>query len=73
MVRKHGKEPYHTVVLHGGPGAAGSVFGLAGMISKKFGVLEPMQSKYTIEEQEEELREHDGGSKLKIIAPEKLF
>ncbi len=57
MVRKHGKEPYHTVVLHGGPGAAGSVFGLAGMISKKFGVLEPMQSKYTIEEQEEELRE----------------
>lgn len=28
MVRKHGKEPYHIVVLHGGPGAAGSAFGL---------------------------------------------
>ena len=57
MVRKHGKEPYHIVVLHGGPGAAGSAFGLARLISKKFGVLEPMQSKYTIMEQEEELRE----------------
>lgn len=56
MVRKHGKEPYHIVVLHGGPGAAGSAFGLARLISKKFGVLEPMQSKYTIKEQEEELR-----------------
>ena len=57
MVRKHGKEPYHIVVLHGGPGAAGSAFGLARLISKEFGVLEPMQSKYTIMEQEEELRE----------------
>lgn len=55
MVRKHGKEPYHIVVLHGGPGAAGSAFGLARLISKEFGVLEPMQSKYTIMELEEEL------------------
>ena len=47
MVRKHGNEPYQTVVLHGGPGAAGSVFGLAGMISKKFGVLEPIDRKST--------------------------
>ena len=57
MVRKHGKEPYNIVVLHGGPGAAGSAFGLARLISKEFGVLEPMQSKYTIEELEEELME----------------
>lgn len=57
MVRKHGKEPYYIVVLHGGPGAASSAFGLAKLISKEFGVLEPMQSKYTIMEQEEELRE----------------
>ncbi len=55
MVRKHGKGPCHIVVLHGGPGAAGSAFGLARLISKKFGVLEPMQSKYTIMELEEEL------------------
>ncbi|WP_418746254.1 alpha/beta fold hydrolase, partial [Frisingicoccus sp.] len=57
MVRKHGKEPYNIVVLHGGPGAAGSAFGLARLISKEFGVLEPMQSKYTIGELEEELME----------------
>lgn len=55
MVRKHGKEPYHIVVLHGGPGAAGSAFGLARLISKEFGVLEPMQSKFTIGDLEEEL------------------
>lgn len=57
MVRKHGREPYHIVVLHGGPGAAGSAVGLARLISKEFGVLEPMQSKYTIRELEEELME----------------
>lgn len=57
MVRKHGKEPYNIVVLHGGPGAAGSASGLAKLISKKFGVLEPMQSRDTIMELEEELRE----------------
>lgn len=57
MVRKHGKEPYHIVVLHGGPGAAGSAFGLAGLIAQEYGVLEPMQSKYTIIELEEELME----------------
>lgn len=57
MVRKHGKEPYHIVVLHGGPGAAGSAFGLARLIAQEYGVLEPMQSKYTIMELEEELME----------------
>ncbi len=57
MVRKHGKEPYRIVVLHGGPGAAGSALGLARLISTKYGVLEPMQSKYTIGEMEEELLE----------------
>lgn len=57
MVRKHGKGPYRIVVLHGGPGAAGSASGLAGLIAQKYGVLEPMQSKYTIKELEEELME----------------
>ena len=57
MVRKHGKEPYHMIVLHGGSSAAGSAFGLARLISKEFGVLEPMQSKHTIMELEEELME----------------
>lgn len=55
MVRKHGKEPYRIVALHGGPGAAGSAFGLARMISERYGVLEPMQTKSSIAELEEEL------------------
>lgn len=55
MVRKYGKEPYHIIVLHGGPAAAGSVCGLARLIAQEYGVLEPMQSKYAIRELEEEL------------------
>lgn len=55
MVRKYGKSPYNIAVLHGGPGAAGSACGLARLISEKYGVLEPMQSKYSIGELEEEL------------------
>lgn len=39
MVRKYGKEPYHIIVLHGGPGAAGSVCGLARLIAQEYGVL----------------------------------
>lgn len=57
MVRKYGKGPYRIVVLHGGPGAAGSASGLAGLIAQKYGVLEPMQSKGTVRELEEELME----------------
>lgn len=57
MVRKYGKSPYNIVVLHGGPGAAGSASGLARLISEKYGVLEPMQSRYSIGELEEELLE----------------
>ncbi len=57
MVRKHGTEPYRIVVLHGGPGAKGSVLGLAKLLSQRFGVLEPMQSKDTIMGLEEELRD----------------
>lgn len=57
MVRKYGKAPYQTAVLHGGPGAAGSASGLALLISKRAGVLEPMQSKDSIEGLIEELHE----------------
>lgn len=55
MVRKHGEKPYHIVVLHGGPGAAGSAYGLAKMLSETHGVLEPMQSRDTISGLENEL------------------
>lgn len=55
MVRKYGKKPYNIVVLHGGPGALGSAAGLSRLLSGKYGILEPMQSKYSIGELEEEL------------------
>lgn len=68
MIRKYGRKPYRIVVLHGGPGAAGSAAGLAGLIAEKYGVLEPMQSKETIQELEEELREQiDGNCTGKVV------
>lgn len=56
MVRSYGKAPCRVVAVHGGPGALGSVAGLAREIAKTYGVLEPMQSKYSIEELIEELK-----------------
>ncbi|HWT75786.1 MAG TPA: alpha/beta hydrolase [Mobilitalea sp.] len=57
MIRKYGSEPYSIAVVHGGPGALGSVAGLARVLSSQYGVLEPIQSKYSISELIEELKE----------------
>ncbi len=57
MVRKYGIEPYRIAVIHGGPGGMGSVAGLARELSKAYGVIEPLQSKYSIGELIEELKE----------------
>lgn len=53
--RKHGNSPYSLVAIHGGPGAAGDVIGLARQLSGLSGVLEPFQTKSTIEGQIKEL------------------
>lgn len=55
MIRKHGKEPFQIVFLHGGPGAAGSVAGPCRVLAEQAGVLEPWQSKYSVFELTEEL------------------
>jgi len=55
--RKHGQPPYLIVLVHGGPGAPGEMFTVAKFISKRFGVLEPMQTKYSINGQVEELKQ----------------
>lgn len=57
MVRLYGKSPYKSVLVHGGPGAAGSLRGFAGELSKlsEAGVVEAIQSKYSIDELIEEL------------------
>lgn len=52
-----GKPPYTVAVVHGGPGAPGSVAPIARELSNAFGILEPFQSEKTLDGQVEELRE----------------
>lgn len=51
----HGRAPYTVAVLHGGPGAPGSVTTLARELAPDRGVLEPFQSRPTIAGQVAEL------------------
>jgi pimeloyl-ACP methyl ester carboxylesterase len=55
-VRKYGKPPFNIVVVHGGPGAPGEMKSVAEELSKSIGVLEPLQSKDSVNGQVEELR-----------------
>ena len=55
QVRTYGPSPCRAAVLHGGPGAIGSAAGLARGLAESCGVLEPLQSKYSVTEQVEEL------------------
>ncbi|GHO85718.1 alpha/beta fold hydrolase [Dictyobacter formicarum] len=57
MFRTYGNEPFHIVVVHGGPGAVGTVAPVAREIGQTRGVLEPLQTAYTLEGQIEELRQ----------------
>lgn len=53
--RCYGKVPYQIVVVHGGPGAPGSVAPVCKELSKDYGVIEPFQSVDTVEGQVNEL------------------
>ena len=53
--RKYGDPPFNVAVLHGGPGAPGQMAPVARELSSKRGVLEPLQTKYTLEGQVREL------------------
>lgn len=53
--RRHGRPPYRTVVVHGGPGAPGSLAPVARVLARTQGVLEPWQSARTVAGQVEEL------------------
>ena len=59
MVRLYGKRPYRIVLVHGGPGAIGTLKGFSDELSRvsNIGVVEALQSKYTISELIEELKE----------------
>jgi pimeloyl-ACP methyl ester carboxylesterase len=54
-LRLYGKEPFIIAVVHGGPGARGSVAPVAKEMSHYFGVLEPLQTKTTVKGQVDEL------------------
>lgn len=56
-IRFYGKKPYHVAVIHGGPGAPGSLAAIARELSKDIGVLEPIQTKSSVDGQVLEL--HD--------------
>lgn len=57
VVRLYGNEPYKVVLVHGGPGAIGSLKGFSKELSELagVGVVEAIQSKYSINELIEEL------------------
>jgi pimeloyl-ACP methyl ester carboxylesterase len=55
--RIYGKSPYKVALLHGGPGAAGTLKELAQMLSNDCGILELLQTKDSLASQVEELRE----------------
>lgn len=54
-LRTYGPEPYDLVLLHGGPGAPGSMEAIARRLSISFGVLEPLILSSSIKDQIEEL------------------
>ena len=58
IIRTHGKPPFTTVFIHGGPGAQNSLLSIAHDLGKYIGVLEPVQTGYNIPELLEELNEH---------------
>jgi len=55
-LRKYGKPPFNIVVVHGGPGGPGEIVPVARRLSKKQGVLEPLQTKNSVAGQILELK-----------------
>lgn len=55
--RVYGKPPYKAAVVHGGPGAPGTIAPVARELSSITGVLEPLQTKSMLEGQVLELRD----------------
>lgn len=54
-LRVYGKKPYTAAVIHGGPGAPGEMAPVARELSAMTGVLEPLQTKDSLDGQVEEL------------------
>lgn len=56
-LRKYGPSPYTVAVIHGGPGMPGYMAIVARELALTMGVLEPLQTKNSLEGQIEELRD----------------
>ena len=56
QTRKYGQPPFNVAIIHGGPGAAGEMGPVARELSSEWGIVEPFQTKATLEGQIEELR-----------------
>jgi pimeloyl-ACP methyl ester carboxylesterase len=55
-LRTYGKAPFEVAVLHGGPGVSGEMAPVAQELSGRWGILEPLQTKMSVEGQVEELK-----------------
>jgi pimeloyl-ACP methyl ester carboxylesterase len=55
--RFYGSKPYQAAVVHGGPGALGSVAAVARELANDYGIIEPLQTKSSIAELLVELNE----------------
>jgi pimeloyl-ACP methyl ester carboxylesterase len=56
-LRFYGRQPYTVAVIHGGPGAPGEMAPVARELAPLYGVLEPLQTKASLEGQVSELRD----------------
>lgn len=55
-LRKYGNSPFNVAVIHGGPGAPGEMAPVARELAAITGVLEPLQTRATLEGQVDELK-----------------
>ena len=55
-LRTYGNGPFSIVVIHGGPGALGSMASVAQELASDWGVLEPLQTATSLDGQIQELR-----------------
>jgi len=55
--RIYGERPYKAAVVHGGPGAAGSMAPVARTLSDDIGVIEPFQKKDSVQALVDEMHE----------------
>ncbi len=56
FLRKYGDKPFNIAVVHGGPGAGGEMAPIGRNLSNKWGIIEPIQTKKTIQDQIFELK-----------------